>query len=164
MNKPLQIIVLSILAAGCHTSLIDPDYASQANARIAGQEGVTTETPAGTELKNRLLRLWVDRPECIQILTRDHAPETLPRLISSIPPSYPTVPFLANVKARVVVTFVVSDSGKVEEARVYESSDSRFDESALDAVRQWRFLPAIMSGRPTKEIITIPMEFGGRRK
>jgi protein TonB len=158
------VILLYLPLSGCHTSTIDPAYATHANIGFAAQEKVANATPTGAEMKERLVRLWVDRPEYIELLMRDPGPEKLPRLISSVPPSYPTVPYLANLKARVMVSFVVAPDGTVEEARVYESSDSRFDQPALEAIRRWKFIPAVKNGEVTKEVVTIPLQFEGRKK
>ena len=33
------------------------------------------------------------------------------------------------------------------------------DEAALDAVRRWRFLPALVAGRPVQAVVNVPVVF-----
>jgi TonB family protein len=66
---------------------------------------------------------------------------------------------LAHVNAKVIVSFVVGVDGRVEDARVIESSDSRFDASALEAIRRFTFIPAEGVNGPTREIAMQPFNF-----
>lgn len=115
-------------------------------------------------MRERISRLWADRIDYIALIQEPGRPERFPRLVSSVPPRYPTLPLLAKVRAKVVMSFVVDEKGKVEAARVLESSDSRFDQAALESVLKWKFLPALNGGTPKKCFITTPIEFAGMRK
>jgi TonB family protein len=81
------------------------------------------------------------------------------RLISAVPPKYPYMLHF-HVEASVTVSFVVGKDGRVEDARVVESSDSRFDSSAIDAILKFTWIPAEDStGGPVREIANIPFHF-----
>jgi TonB family protein len=65
-----------------------------------------------------------------------------------------------HVEATVVVSFVVGKDGRVEDARVVESSDSRFDSSAIDAILKFTWIPAEDStGSPEREMVNMPFHF-----
>ena len=66
---------------------------------------------------------------------------------------------LGHVNAKVFVSFVVGVDGRVEDARIIESSDSRFDDSALNAIRRFTFIPAEGVNGPTREIAMQPFDF-----
>jgi TonB family protein len=82
------------------------------------------------------------------------------RIVSIAAPKYPYWEAWAKRRAEVSISFIVGVDGKVEDARVYESSDSRFDQPALDAIRQFVFIPAEgRSGRPEPAIEVQPFHF-----
>ncbi|HMN95816.1 MAG TPA: energy transducer TonB [Phycisphaerales bacterium] len=57
------------------------------------------------------------------------------------------------------VIFVVGTDGRVENPTVQRSSDPIFDKPALAAVRQWRFEPGKVGGRPVKVRMRVPITF-----
>jgi TonB family protein len=64
-----------------------------------------------------------------------------------VPPVYPPEPLAEGLEGRVVIELDVTATGEVEDARVAESTDARFDASALTAVQQWKYLPRIVAGK-----------------
>lgn len=64
-----------------------------------------------------------------------------------VPPVYPPEPLAEALAGRVVIELDVTATGEVEDARVAESTDARFDASALAAVQQWKYLPRIVAGK-----------------
>jgi TonB family protein len=64
-----------------------------------------------------------------------------------VAPVYPPEPLAEKLAGRVVIELDVTATGEVEDARVVESTDARFDASALTAVRQWKYLPRIVAGK-----------------
>ena len=162
---PGAILALGFAINGCYvTASVDPAHTSRVNASLAANENQAGSAALNPELHSRLVRLWSDRSNFVAILESDARPERGPRLVSSVPPNYPTALLVADVKGNVLISIVIDEQGKVEAARVLESSDARFDRPSLDAVRAWKFLPATQNGQPTKTFITIPMEFRGKRK
>jgi TonB family protein len=81
------------------------------------------------------------------------------RVISAPSPVCPPVLRLEHVNGRVIISFVVGIDGRVEDARIIESSDIRFNDSALEAVRRFTFTPANGVHGPTPQIATLPMNF-----
>jgi len=61
--------------------------------------------------------------------------------------------------ATVVVVFIVDERGRVKEASVQSSTDPSFNNSALSAVKQWRFEPAQRKGKPAPDRMRVPINF-----
>jgi TonB family protein len=72
------------------------------------------------------------------------------RLISSAPPVYPPRARAAEVEADVGVDLVLDAAGVVAEAKVTRAAGYGLDESALAAIRGYRFSPAQKDGRPVR--------------
>jgi TonB family protein len=49
--------------------------------------------------------------------------------------------------------------GHVLDAKVASASDPAFGAAALDAVRQWRFVPEVRNGRAVPSDVTLPFVF-----
>lgn len=65
-----------------------------------------------------------------------------------VPPVYPTALLAQKVGGMVTVRLIVDASGAVTSARAMEDSDEPFVESALAAVKAWRFAPATEDQKP----------------
>jgi protein TonB len=63
--------------------------------------------------------------------------------------------------ASVILLAVVDKDGRVGEIEVMKSPDPRwgFDLAAIDAVKQWRYQPALMNGAPVAAYIQVMVEF-----
>lgn len=61
--------------------------------------------------------------------------------IKSVQPDFPTAIVRRVHRGNVEVKFEVEPGGKVVEATVVQSSHSRLNDAALDAVKQWQFKP-----------------------
>jgi periplasmic protein TonB len=85
--------------------------------------------------------------------------EKRPEPISQVAPSYPTELRKAKVEGAVTLVFLVSEEGRVEEARVENSSRPEFEKPALEAIRKWRFRPGTKDGQPVRTYLRIPMRF-----
>ena len=62
-------------------------------------------------------------------------------------PQYPVRALARGVEGHVQVKFDVTAAGIVENVTVIESSDALFEDAAVEAVAQWRYLPRIAAGR-----------------
>ncbi len=83
-----------------------------------------------------------------------------PRVISQSAPVYPTV--MRKTEGSVSVMFVVDQSGRVSNPRVEKSSHPEFEKPALEAVKQWKFEPAIKAGQRVACKMRIPIRFQPR--
>jgi TonB family protein len=143
------------LLTACTTSSINTDAPQRANAQLEQSDRDGVPTP--TRYADQSARLWNDKPQYAALV--GVKPLKNMRMISAAAPAYPTMLRLAHINARVVVSFVVGTDGRVEEARVIESSDSRFNDSALEAMRNFTFLPAQGPSGPVRQIEIQPFNF-----
>lgn len=72
------------------------------------------------------------------------------RVLSSAPASYPSGARASGEEADVPVEIVVDTAGHVVDARVVSPVGFGFDESALSAIRRYRFSPAQREGQPVR--------------
>lgn len=91
----------------------------------------------------------------------DEMPRKLPR---NPVPVYPLDAALAGLEGRVMLRVLVAVDGSVDTASVETTSGlASFDESALEAVRKWRFSPARRSGTAVAYEVLVPVRFSIRR-
>jgi len=88
-----------------------------------------------------------------------HAPDGPPKLFVGPIPEYPEKLAAAGVNGQVVVRARIRPSGAVAEPAVLSATAPAFGESALAAVRLWRFLPRIQDGLPVETTVDIPVRF-----
>lgn len=83
-----------------------------------------------------------------------------PRAIFQAAPVYPAGK--RTLEAVVSVVFVVDTTGKVTNPRVEKSTDPVFEKPAVDAVKQWKFEPAIKAGQRVSCKMRVPIRFQAR--
>src|SRR3990167_7395090 len=83
-----------------------------------------------------------------------------PRPIFQAAPVYPAGKRALEVVVSVV--FVVDTTGKVTNPRVEKSTDPAFEKPAVDAVKQWKFEPAIKAGQRVSCKMRAPIRFQPR--
>jgi protein TonB len=64
----------------------------------------------------------------------------------------------AGVQGAVIVEAVIDGNGSVAATRVVRSIPL-LDQAALDAVKQWKFTPALLNGAPTPVVVTMTVNF-----
>jgi periplasmic protein TonB len=74
-------------------------------------------------------------------------------------PAYPAALKSEGVEGFVVVRFIITEAGAVDDLRIVKSSDPRFNDAVLAAVKTWRFKPATSQGRPVPYPKTIKIPF-----
>lgn len=78
-------------------------------------------------------------------------------------PDYPSIARSRGWQGKVVLRVQISEAGKVEAVAVEQSSGHELlDESALTAVRDWLFVPAIQANRPIASSVLVPIIFSLR--
>ncbi len=75
-------------------------------------------------------------------------------------PSYPSAAALRGEQGTVVLLVYVRPDGLVSRVEVERSSGfARLDNSALDAVKTWHFLPSIDNGQPVGSVVPIRIAY-----
>lgn len=83
-----------------------------------------------------------------------------PSLRARAEPVYPYRARQREVEGRVEVEFVVSQNGRVGDARVVDAQpEGVFEEAALRAVRRWRFTPGRRNGEAVPVRVRINLKF-----
>jgi len=74
-----------------------------------------------------------------------------PKVQSRPPLEYPAKAARDGIKGYVVINILIAQDGSVEIAKILESQPAGiFDSAALNAVRSWRFSPAMYKAKPVK--------------
>lgn len=79
-------------------------------------------------------------------------------LISKVPPVYPKAAIEAHVQGTVKLHTVIDTDGSVIEA-TYVSGPTALVQASIDAVKQWRFKPALLQGVPAQVECTFEVSF-----
>jgi len=79
-------------------------------------------------------------------------------VISKVKPVYPEVARLALVQGTVRLKATIGTDGSVE-ALALESGPALLAQSAIEAVRQWRFLPATRNGARVEDVTHVDVSF-----
>lgn len=85
-----------------------------------------------------------------------------PRLIASsqVMPRYPAAALRTGQAGTVMVAATIDANGVPVDVSIDDRSGSReLDRSAMQAVRQWRFQPALRNGKPVQASVRVPVEF-----
>jgi len=94
------------------------------------------------------------------------SPDTLPEAIpeSRLVPVYPARARQVRSDVRVVLDVLVAASGEVEGVIVQSCSlpGRGFEDSAVEAVRRWRFRPALRGGKPVGATARVSVVFAAR--
>jgi protein TonB len=81
-----------------------------------------------------------------------------PKKIRSVAPVYPDLAVQSRVSALVILEAEIDVRGHVRTVKVLRGHPL-FDESAMEAVKQWRYQPLLLNGEPTGFILTVTVNF-----
>jgi len=79
-------------------------------------------------------------------------------LVTKVTPPYPSMAKMARVQGAVILQAVISKNGAIENLRVV-SGHPMLVQSALDAVKQWRYRPYLLNGEPVEVETQITVNF-----
>jgi periplasmic protein TonB len=82
------------------------------------------------------------------------------RPIEQPAPPYPGSARRQGIEGDVILQLSVDEAGKLISVSVARGSGHRaLDEAAIAAVKQWRFEPAVVDGRPVAAVAELPVRF-----
>jgi TonB family protein len=162
------------------TALAPPSTESLAQPKVPNQ----SETRMGTPAVNReadsqrqrdsdvsvtanLTAVIADPPESLSWVSRkEPAAPMIPvggevkpaHLVKSYPPVYPPTAKNLRVSGDVRIYAVIDATGRVANAKVL-SGPPLLQQAALDAVRQSKYEPTLLDGKPTNTHLTVVVEF-----
>jgi len=82
-----------------------------------------------------------------------------PRVLERVRPAYTRAAIDARIQGAVIVELVIGEQGAVENVRVLRGLPLGLTESAVAAVRRWRFEPSTLDGRPVKVRYRLTVHF-----
>lgn len=82
-----------------------------------------------------------------------------PEVRTSQQPRYPPDLQRAGINGQVVIEFVCDENGNVRNPFVYSTTNPGFNDSALKAIRNWKFSPAVKDGQKVKSRVRLPLNF-----
>jgi protein TonB len=134
-------------------SLADPGGAEKDEGRGGspfGAEGGIGEDPAGGS---------GDGPGNSERPIILRAGITPPQVIHRVLPAYTEPARRARTEGMVILEAIIDTSGRVTAVRVLRSLPFGLEQSAVEAVRQWRYRPALLNGRPQSVYFTLTVHF-----
>jgi protein TonB len=80
------------------------------------------------------------------------------RLISQVSPFYPVMARNQHVSGDVVIDALIDVSGRVTTMKII-SGPALLHQAARDALRQWKYQPASLDGKPVPMHLTVTLQF-----
>jgi len=81
-----------------------------------------------------------------------------PTKVKDVKPVYPAIAKSVNVSGEVAIEATIGTDGKVSDAKVVRSIPL-LDQAALDAVRQWEYMPTLLNGVPVPVTTMVRINF-----
>lgn len=82
----------------------------------------------------------------------------LPEVGKFVAPVYPPAALSTRTQGRVVVGVAIDAEGRIRDATVTQSIPP-LDQAALDAVKQWQFVPPMVDGKPVPTGVNVSIDF-----
>jgi periplasmic protein TonB len=82
-----------------------------------------------------------------------------PRILYAPDPTYSEAARKAKYQGTVTLWLVIGPDGRPRDVRIARSLGMGLDQKAIDAVRQWKFEPAMKDGRPVAVQINVEVNF-----
>jgi TonB family protein len=82
-------------------------------------------------------------------------------LLKSAAPIFPATARAQNVSGEVKIDVLVDANGNVSTVKII-SGPTLLHQAALDAVKQWKYEPAQLNGKPTPVHIAVTVHFHGQ--
>jgi protein TonB len=83
---------------------------------------------------------------------------TQAKLISAVPPTYPALAKNQHVSGNVLIDALIDANGRVTTMKVV-SGPTLLHQAAMDALKQWKYRPATLDGKPVPMHLTVTIQF-----
>ena len=134
-----------------------PDAQAPPEQTIASQEEIAATTPGVATGGDNIVVAPPSEDELPKYGEYVYV-EELPEAVTKVPPVYPDLAREAGVDGTVLVQALVGKDGKVKDTRVVKSIPM-LDASAVAAVTQWVFKPALSNNKPVAVWVAVPVKF-----
>lgn len=176
-NKPLPVIIKEVAPAKEINPITAVDVRSQPKPiapptvmprKVFGLQtkSLTSEDPGAVAVKvGNTLAVEVDRqqlrPEDDQALpipAEEYLVTQMPRPLNEFRIPYPPEARAQNIEGVVVMDILVDEAGVVREATLLEGPGYGLNEAALEAIKRFKFSPALIDQKP----VAVRMRYGYR--
>ena len=93
------------------------------------------------------------------VMTVDDEEVTAPRALHKEPPMYTEVARKERIQGLVILRLVIDESGDVTEVEVLKGLPYGLTDTAIAAVKKWKFEPALHKGKPVSVLYNITVNF-----
>jgi len=80
------------------------------------------------------------------------------KLVNSVPPVYPALAKNQHISGNVLIDALIDANGKVTTMKVV-SGPTLLHQAAMDSLRQWKYRPAMLDGKPVSMHLTVTIQF-----
>lgn len=84
-------------------------------------------------------------------------------VIHRVQPKYPRLAIAGGINGHVVIHCVIDKHGRMRDPQIMRSTNPIFNQSALEALSQWRFVAGSMNGQPVDTYFDLTIHFEVRR-
>ena len=142
----LDALSLEALESALGGAAFDGDFGSSLSLASGGRIGGAAAAGAGVE----------QAPDAVFDITEI---DQQARPLFQSAPVYPLELRRRKVEGTVLVQFIVDAKGHVVSPTIESATHPEFERPALDAVRQWKFEPAVRSGQKVSSKMRVPIRF-----
>jgi TonB family protein len=100
------------------------------------------------------VQVSVNLPVNFHLSPLDH-----PVPVKTVKPRYPDIAQDNEIQGQVSIKVHVTERGDVDEVQLVSSTNHSLEKAAMDAVRQWKFRPAVRDGKPISSWTVISTDF-----
>jgi TonB family protein len=129
----------------------------------AVQNGNPVEATTQVDVEFNLRNAELNEEIANDMATRIGPGVTPPQVIHRVEPEHSQEGASQAPAGAVVLDAVILEGGTAKIVRVIQSQGWELDESAINALKQWRFSPAMMDGKPVKVRMNITVSFSSNR-
>jgi TonB family protein len=83
----------------------------------------------------------------------------MPKLLKMVPPAYPPDSKAAGLEGSVVLQLVITMEGSPVSMKVISSPAGDMSQAAMDAVKNWKWVPAKLNGEPVEVVSDVTINF-----
>ena len=81
------------------------------------------------------------------------------RLIKKVTPRYPPEAKGFRLDGVVMLMVEINETGDVEKIDIVMPAGAGLDESAVEAVSQWKYKPTLLNGKPIRVVTTVTVNY-----
>ncbi len=133
----------------------EDNYKAQYALKLHRIDGVPLKTAITTAIDSE----YVERQNYDAELELRGTKSRQPRVIHYVDPKYPQGLLLQDFTGQVTVIMIIDETGNPTRIQIEDSPHPALTESAIEAVEQWKFDPAIKDGKPASSKVRIPLSF-----